>query len=350
MKITKRLLADLNKCYALSPVLLNGETHYIVASEKEFPCLLLSPCGEYENTIWDKPGGTMSIVQLPGSNGVFLATQRFYSPYNASDASIIMAEPSGEGGWTITTVAKLPHVHRFDIIRSQGVNYLFACTIATDKTDKQDWGKPGKVFACRIGSTAEEIKSALPLQLEIIYDGIFKNHGYSRREGPAGPSAIVAGEDGIFEFSPPRDSNGWAVKKLSDEPTSEALICDIDSDGVDEMITFSPFHGDTLKVLKQTGDGFTEIYRCPYPLEFLHAMCYAEVGGKPCVAVGHRGGERDILLLSCDASSEGEQIRLDTIDRDVGSANVIYTKAGGKDVILSANRETDKVMWYELSY
>ena len=50
---------------------------------------------------------------------------------------------------------------------------------------------------------------------------------------------------------PPADENGeWTYEQLTTDPASDMLYLDFDQDGQKELMTFAPFHGDTLAVYK----------------------------------------------------------------------------------------------------
>lgn len=245
MRAEKKVLGELTLCYCVAPLEFRGKRHFLVASEKQHPCLLFDEQGVCVDQVWDGPGGTMTMVQLPGADGAFLATHRFYSPNDNKQASIVLCRWA-EGTWQVRTLLDLPGVHRFDLLERSGVRYLIACTIKSDYAYKDDWRFPGKVWAAVLPDDLTDRPEDFRLEARVIAEGLTKNHGYSRH----GCSGIVTAEEGVFRFTPPETPAGeWTCEKLLDQPTSDALLLDFDGDGAEELLTLSPFHGDTESVI-----------------------------------------------------------------------------------------------------
>ncbi len=348
MNVQKTFVAELNKCYCLLPIVHNGRQKYVIASEKNYPCFLIDENGKYEKTILGEPGGTMSMVYLPGTNGSFLATHKMYSPNDAKDASIVLVEPDDDPNelWKVTTLALLPFVHRFDILERNGEQYLIACTIKSDMTCKDDWSFPGKVYAAHLPGNFPHCNSQ-SLDFKVISDNMLKNHGYCRVTRGETQSSLITTEDGVFLYTPPTnpDSN-WEIQRLLDSPVSDAILMDLDGDGQDELITLFPFHGDYVAVYHLNSSGsYEKVYDLDIEFLFAHAVCEAKINGKSGVVLGARRGNRDLIFLYHSGPSKGDY-QHEVIDHDCGATNAIYCKIHGKDAILSANREINEIAFY----
>ena len=70
MKVEKKIVSNLNKCYAMSQLTYKGENCFLVAAEKQDPCYLFTEDGTLLDTVWEQPGGVMTMTQrqrlLPG--------------------------------------------------------------------------------------------------------------------------------------------------------------------------------------------------------------------------------------------------------------------------------------------
>lgn len=343
MRVEKQKIGDLTKCYCVAPLQYRGKRRYLVASEKQFPCLLFDGQGNQVDQVWDQPGGTMSMVWLPGTDGAFLATHRFFSPNDSKEASIVLVQPRDEG-WRVRTLCRLPHVHRFDILERGGVKYLLACTLCSGRDYKDDWSYPGKTYACVLPDDLTDREDEL--HLEVLREGMLKNHGYCRL--PGGQSGLVTSEEGVFVFEAPEHPGGeWTITQLIDDPTSDAVWLDLDGDGRRELVTISPFHGDHIFVYREEQGSYRKIYTYGDEFLFGHAICAANILGRPSVVLGARNGARPLLCLRYAGPGAGDYAT-ELLDSGAGSANVMFDCIDGTDTLLSANRETDEIAFYRL--
>lgn len=346
MNIEKKLVTHLTKCYCLAPLCYRDKLHYLVASEKNYSCLLVDTHGNVEEEIWSEPGGTMSMVWIPGTDGKFLATHRMYSPNDSKQASIVLVEPPEHPGpWKVTTLAELPHVHRFDLLTRNGVQYLLACTLCSGRDYKDDWTHPGKVYAAALSPDFPQSVQS-PLALTVLKDNLTQNHGYCRVKLENTEAGLVTADSGVYLFIPPESPQGqWTIRQLLDKPISDALLVDLDHDGLPELVTLEPFHGDFVSVYHDSPNGYQQVYALDRPFQFGHAICCAQLNGLDCAVLGARKGERDLLALYHKGPEPGDYAYT-VIDHDVGAANVLYDRVDGKDILLSANREIDEVAYY----
>ena len=339
MQIEKKVVTKLTKCYSLAELDFRGEKAYLVASEKSFPCLVIGRNGQILDKVWDEPGGVMTMEPLP--DGSFLATHRFYSPNDSKEAGIVLAQP-GEDGWRIRTLCKLPFVHRFGLLNREGNTYIVAATLKSDHQFKEDWTCPGRIWVGRLPENPDAVDEAYPLELTPLVSGLLRNHGFFKYEENGYEACLVGTENGIYKVTPPAPEGQWQAERILDAAVSDMLLADFDGDGEKEMMVLTPFHGEKLSVYQTRDGAWEKIYDAPQPLEFLHGLAMGKLAGREVAVIGHRKGNRDLCMLSCDENG----YRLDVLDHDVGPANVLCREDGENLWILSANRETDEVAMY----
>lgn len=348
MKIEKKVISNLTKCYSIAPLHYQGKDHILVAAEKVDKCLLFDTEGKQEDVVWEEPGGVMTMVQVPGSDGQFLATHKFYSPNDSKEAKIVKVTPIEKGNWEVKTLVDLPFVHRFDILERNGVRYLIACALKSDHEYKDDWRFPGKVFAAVLPEDLSAFDEAHQLELKVIKDGMLKNHGYYKVEDEGIQTGVISCDGGVFQFVPPAQADGeWEIRTLTTDAGSDAVLVDFDGDGEKELAVIAPFHGDKVRFYKKKDGIFEMVYEFGESRDFLHSIFGGSLCGKPAFVTGHRKAERDLMAFTYN--KEKETYEMEYIDRDCGSANVYHYVKDGKDMLVSTNREIDEVALYTIT-
>ena len=341
----KKVLAELEKCYSIAPLQYQGEPHILVAAEKTDRCILFDAEGNEKATVWEGPGGVMTMVQVPGTDGQFLATHKFYSPNDSKEAKIIIATPDGNGKWDIRTLVDLPFVHRFDILESDGEQYLIACTLKSAHEYKEDWRTPGKIYVAKLPKDLSCFDAEHQLKLDVLKDGMLKNHGYYKITENGEASSLVCSENGVFRCYPPKNGQTeWKIEQLLGTPASDATLIDLDEDGEMELLTLSPFHGDVVKIYKNVDGAYEEVYEYPEKADFLHAIWSGKINGRPVAVIGHRRGARRLLAFTWNG--EKQQYGFRTLDDDCGPANAYGYSHDGKDILISTNREINEIAMY----
>ena len=342
MKIEKKTLGVLDKVYAVCPITVDGEMRLLFATEGPGAChQYRGPLCE-QTPVWNEPGGTMTIVPIPGKNGEFLAVQNFFPTFQGEKATIVWAKPQPDGSWQTTTVASLPFVHRMDVLHSGGVNYLIAATICGSKQSRDDWSDPGKVWAGVLPDTPDT-----PVILSPIMDGLVRNHGYNRLAWEGAERAFITCEQGVFIVTPPPSAGAsWAIEKLLDREVSDIAICDIDEDGIVELLTIEPFHGQTIAINKKIDGKYSVVWKyTDKPVEFGHIAWGGSLGGRPTFLCGYRRLASDFFYVQC-TSKAPLQFGVTMIEEGVGPANVAVVHQQSQDIILASNRAIGEAALY----
>lgn len=342
MKIEKKILAELNRCYATAGFKIDGVDTALLATEGEGACYAFTgkDFGE-RRTVWDGPGGTMSIVPIPGRTGEFLAVQKFFKLFQWDEAVIVWVKPGAGGSFSARQILALPYIHRFDLFRVGDTIHFLGCTLAEAKDTRDDWSRAGKAYVGELGADWDR-----PLELRVLREGLYRNHGYSRSVWKGREAGLVTSDEGAFAFTPPRaKGEDWSVERFMDWPISDIAAVDIDGDGELEYATIEPWHGQYFRVYKRTPAGFVRIYEHPEASEFYHVVVAAELRGKPVFIGGCRRGSQHLFFLRA-ATADPLALEAVTIEDGVGPSNVAVLKEPGRDVIISANREKGEAAVY----
>lgn len=341
MRYKKQVIDQIEKCYALTMIEKDGQPLLVVAGEKAAPCRLYELDGHCVDQVWDSPGGVMTMVPVPNGNGTFLSTQAFYSPDDSRNARLICARQRN-GHWSLKRILDIPHIHRFDVIEKDGIQYVIACTLKSGHKYSGDWSAPGCIWT---GILSDD--PAAPLTLRLFRDGLTHNHGYTRAIKNDEFRCVISCDEGVFLVKPPScPGKEWTVERLLDVPASDAILMDLDGDGEEELLTISPFHGDSLGIWHLADGSYQKVYEYPERLPFLHAITAGEIYGRPTVFIGHREGNR--LLLGFYYDRAQNCYCSERIDENVGSANCMLFSRNGHPALLVTNREIDEVAIYDI--
>lgn len=349
MGFRKEILGTLDKCYSIAPLDWPEKNGFLVASEKEDACLLFSEEGKLLDTVWTSPGGVMSMEQLPGGQGDFLAVQKFYGPDDADDARIVLAWPE-EGSWRVRTLCRAPYAHRIGILRRGQDLWLLVCCLKSACAYPGDWRSPGACYAALLPRDPLALRACGGLTLRQAGDRLLRNHGFCKLRREGWDEGLIGCEEGTLLYTPPASPEGeWTVRRLCAVPSSDSVLLDLDGDGKEELGCISPFHGASLTLyhLDEFGN-YVPLWKCPRPegeTAFLHATWPCLLGGKPAWIVGWRSGTQGTGAVVWDA--DAGNCRMEMLEEPAGSANVMhFVRSSGADVIIAANREHDEIAMY----
>jgi hypothetical protein len=338
MKVTKRVIANLDMVYAVSPIRIHGQLHLLAATESQGKCLVFSPPDWKPSTVWDGPGGAMSLVPLPDGDGAFLAIQEFFPVFQSENAGIVYTEPGVRpASWSVRRVLDLPFVHRIEAVSTPHGIYLIAASLCGGKSFVDDWSKPGAVYAATIPDDRSD-----RWVLEPVLTGVGKNHGMHATELQGKPTVLIAGQQGLFSLEVPQERGcPFRSEQLLDHEISDMVAFDIDGDGQKEIVTIEPFHGDRLCIYKCMEAVWRPVME--QPISFGHAVWAGVLRNQPAVIFGNRSGQKELAILD---PSTGDRL---VIDQGVGPAQVAVVHEPARDLILSANHAVGEVALYEIA-
>ena len=333
MRISIEHIDRIERCYSNGFLTKNDEIFALFASERaggECMAYSISDFSKKE-IIWQGKGGTMALVEVPQSNGEFLAVQNFFPGFQSAEAKIVWCRGNDGGNWIQEDFVSLPYVHRFDILPRNGVNYFIACSLCSSKQNRDDWSDPGKVYTGLLPDSPEK-----GIDLGILADGLIKNHGYWRGRRNNAVCGFVSSESGIMAVIPPDYPGGpWEVEQLIDKPISDMAVFDIDGDGEDEIIAIEPFHGDSVKIYHKDESQYSVIYEYPREIVFAHALWAGKLRGRPSILLGGRRQKSELVLIQYDPDTKSfNEI---VLEEGKGPSNVSVLQQENRDIILCAN-------------
>lgn len=208
MKVKKKVIDHIEKCYSVAEFDYDGERHLLCSAEGKGPCRSYTLQGDITETLWDGPGGVMTLLQFPNHDEpVLLATQGFFSPDNAKKGKLVYYYRR-ENHWICRTLCDIPFIHRFGIIGNQDNKYLIAATLKSDNAFEGDWSCPGRIWTAELPEDIFQYNEKRPLTFQPLLSGLYKNHGFSINQENDKSYAVIGTENGVYTIYPPEEKNG----------------------------------------------------------------------------------------------------------------------------------------------
>lgn len=334
--LNKKKLIDLADVYTANVFPLGNKLYVVAGSENESPSYIQEFNKTETTLISSAPGGTMSLIPVPGSTNHLVSVMGLFPPFIGFDAGIFL-HTLKEGKWSTRNVIHLPFAHRCEFLSVNGVNHLFVASCSKYKANPDDWKQAGEVYGVVVGDA--DICEWKPT---LILNNLFKNHGMTKSVINGLECLCVSGTEGIFSIRP-NTMGSYDVEQLFDQEVSEFYYVDFDNDGVDELVTIEVFHGNSLNVYKKTLNKWVKTYTSA--LSFGHGLTVGKFNGESVIIVGSRRESEALEIHKVFNVATGD-IRKFTIEEGVAPTQTRLFNHEGIDYILSANQKKNEVAVY----
>ena len=365
MNVSKKNIFSMSMPYAVSTVRLEGRDQVIAATEDYGKMVVMSPPEWTARELLPGPGGCMSIAQPEESEDIYtifgcfpgykfagagvyrIAPDSQARPGNAGRSEFAAAwDPSRGAPETIRgtsyqaqRIFPLPFAHRICFVKRGGVQYLIAANLAEHKENPTDWSRPGTVYAVRLPASPDnEAWKPVP-----IFENLYKNHCMFVGMLHGRKVFMVGGVQGLFSYDLDAPGAEWKRELVLEGEISEVVVFDIDGDGVDELVTIEPFHGNRLYVYRRQGSGWKR--EAELQIAFGHGVWGGTIAGKRALIVGNRAGTNNLDIV---IPHTGTKLTLErrVLAEGVGPANVAVVEHEGTTWIVATNQAESSVTAY----
>jgi hypothetical protein len=337
MTFEKTVIHRMSMPYALGTLGTGAGRSVVCATEDHGPAVRIVPPWRQAQPFLAGPGGCMSLLADPERHGEMYAVMGCFLGYKFQGGGIYWTRASQDGESTAVRVLDLPFAHRLGIARRGAARTLLAANLAADKKDAADWSRPGGVSAAVLDGNPDT-----PLELHPVLTGLHRNHGFLLASLDGLPVLLIGAAEGLIAIDLSPAGREWPSRTVLARETSEMAVFDVDGDGVDELVTIEPFHGNTLRAYRRAGSGWSPFWEAE--LEYGHCVLAGMFDGRRTVIVSNRAGGKVLLLFQFD--SDPERPRRIVVDRGAGAANMLVLGHAGGDRLFAANQAAGEIVMY----
>lgn len=339
MRFTCRVLARMAMPYSVGWAKTQNGLMALIAPEGPGELLRVDPWSG-ESEVIGKRGGCMGVI--PSQSGVdeVIAVEDFLPVYDAahSGASVYT---KGESGWVPRRLFDMPFLHRLAWIALDGTPALVAAQLCAAKSHRDDWASPGAIHLVRADEEGKWRIDPKP-----IIDGLHRNHGLLVRPWGNSAEMFVGADEGLIRLRPAKASSRWSCECILDIPTSDVVLCDLDGDGMEELATIHPFHGDRMQLRKWIDNRWEVVWE--QQGEFGHVLWGGVLGGRSVLVTGWRGGDATLELHVLEDPVRWRFHRR-VILRGVAPLNVAVFGDSHRDLLLASLGATGEVVVIEFN-
>ena len=335
MKTAKKVLFELPAVYTADVFEYGGSLCIGAGPEKDGVVKLYDMNNGSIECIEPVPGGTMSLMPIPGEDNTLVSVMGLFPPFIGFEGGIYIHKKKDKS-WITEKVLHIPFAHRCDILTINGVNYLFSACVSKYKKNVEDWSESGQLYVTDLSKGIWE--------KELVVSDLWKNHGMLKCSSEAFPPLrsktahdilFISGIEGVFAIY-------WTVGAFKTERIFDCEVSEfafIPFDGVLHMATIEPFHGNSFNIYR-LDNHWQKVYNSP--LEFGHGLSAGYFRGKASVAVGNRRGTMALELTQYENGQFAKHI----LEEDVAPTQSKFFTHKGVEYLLSANQNKNEVVIY----
>jgi len=335
MRFDKTVIHRMSMPYAIGTFGPGSSPNVVCATEDHGPVVLIAPPYRQARMLVPGPGGCMALVFDSSRAAELYAVMGCFVGYKFQGGGVYRIRDGGEA----VRVLDLPFAHRIGLVTRGGARYLLAANLAKDKKDAADWSRSGAVYAAELGGDAD----VSPLKPQPVLEGIHKNHGFLVAEFEGRRSLLIGAGEGLFAVDLESTGKEWGSRQVLTQEISEMAVFDLDGDGVDELVTIEPFHGNTLRAYRRSGDSWSPFWDAE--LDFGHCVLAGTFNGQRSVIVSSRAESKSLLLFQFGPDAAARPRRI-VVDESAGAANMLVLEQAGGDLLFAANQAEGEIAVY----